>query len=239
MSEYQVPKHVHFCRAGTQTVFLDLKRDRYSAIDNTDASLLGELIVGWGDGAGAKRRDDVPGEREISSIIQCLVDEGLLTKNKNNGKKVESARIEPALIDLHREYGETPAINGAHVRRFVVSALSTFVMLRTHSLNHVVETVKKRKSGGDESVDKVEMDKTRDLALVYKAIRPFFFQGKDACLFDSLVLFEFLRSHGVYSTWIIGVATGPFRAHSWLQKGDAILNDRLIRVNMFTPILAI
>ena len=238
MSEYHIPKHVHLCRTGAQTIFLDLKRNRYSAIDNANASFLDELVVGWGNGVGAEQRSHGSGTHEKLAVIQCLINKGLLKRKANRNERKEQVRIKPALVDLHREYGEMPVVNTAHVRRFVVSTLSTFVMLRTGSLQRIVDTVKRRKVGGEESIGEGEMDKTLDLVLVYKALRPFAFQGKDACLFDSLVLSEFLRCHGVYSTWVIGVATGPFRAHSWLQKGNAVLNDRLIRVNLFTPIFA-
>ena len=70
-------------------------------------------------------------------------------------------------------------------------------------------------------------------------LRALYFTTKDECLFDSLVLVEFLARHGLYPTWVIGVSTNPFKAHSWVQVGDRVLNDLPERVSMFTPILVI
>ena len=38
---------------------------------------------------------------------------------------------------------------------------------------------------------------------------------------------------------VIGVSLYPFAAHSWVQCGTALVNDRLDRVRHFTPILTI
>jgi hypothetical protein len=40
-------------------------------------------------------------------------------------------------------------------------------------------------------------------------------------------------------TFVIGVATKPFLAHSWVQLGEYVLNDTTERVQDFMPILSI
>ncbi|HVZ34530.1 MAG TPA: lasso peptide biosynthesis B2 protein, partial [Polyangiaceae bacterium] len=60
-----------------------------------------------------------------------------------------------------------------------------------------------------------------------------------ACLFDSLVLAEFLRRRGVRATLVIGISTVPFAAHACVQFGDLVLNDTVEKVQGYTPILAV
>jgi hypothetical protein len=54
-----------------------------------------------------------------------------------------------------------------------------------------------------------------------------------------LVLVEFLSIYGLHSTWVVGVQTMPFGAHSWVQIDDCVLNGPVNYVRAFTPILAI
>ena len=239
MLAYRIPKHVYFCQSGAETVFLDLKRNRYSAINNKHASLLDDLVDGWC--AGTAHEDQAAREQEIDTdkVVETLLSKGLLTKSIADGKKAQPTSIDSAILDLHREYRSIPSVHISQFGRFLVSSMTAFLMLRIRSLEQIVQSVENKKTSRKRNVNEADLGRTLELVLVYQALRPFFFRGKDACLVDSLALLEFLRRHGVHTTWVIGVMTGPFRAHSWLQQGRTVLNDRLVRVNMFTPILAI
>lgn len=56
------------------------------------------------------------------------------------------------------------------------------------------------------------------------------------CLTDSLALLAFLRSHEAGANLVFGARLDPFAAHCWLQSGTVLLNDRLDRVETFTPV---
>lgn len=64
------------------------------------------------------------------------------------------------------------------------------------------------------------------------------FQGR--CLKRSFLLRSFLvwRGHAA-PTWVFGVATYPFAAHCWLQRGDCVLDERVGRLARYAPILAV
>jgi hypothetical protein len=70
-------------------------------------------------------------------------------------------------------------------------------------------------------------------------LRIWFYTADRRCLFDSLVLSNFLSRKQIPCTFVIGVSTKPFRAHSWVQMGAVVLNDTAEHVQTFTPILAI
>jgi hypothetical protein len=69
-------------------------------------------------------------------------------------------------------------------------------------------------------------------------IRAFSYSASNRCLFDSLVLAYFLRSHGVRCMFVMGVKSSPFAAHAWVQLNDQVLNSTPEFVRSFTPIVA-
>jgi hypothetical protein len=65
------------------------------------------------------------------------------------------------------------------------------------------------------------------------------YSATDECLFDSLVLGEFLAAYDIHPTLVLGISTNPFEAHAWLQDAHIVVGDRPTRVKRFTPILAV
>ncbi len=61
----------------------------------------------------------------------------------------------------------------------------------------------------------------------------------DQCLPMSIALTRALLRENIPATMVIGVATGPFSAHCWVQVGDLVICDQVDSVNRYTPILAI
>lgn len=61
----------------------------------------------------------------------------------------------------------------------------------------------------------------------------------DQCLPMSIALARTLLRRRIPATLVIGVATGPFTAHCWVQVGDALVCDELDSVAKYTPILAV
>jgi hypothetical protein len=83
------------------------------------------------------------------------------------------------------------------------------------------------------------LDDVQKLLVSFFKLRIWFYTADRHCLFDSLVLAVFLTRNGFPCTFVIGVSTKPFLAHSWVQIGDFVLNDTAEHVQTFTPILAV
>ena len=45
--------------------------------------------------------------------------------------------------------------------------------------------------------------------------------------------------HGSFPSWVIGVHTSPFAAHSWLQQLGYLFNGPIDQVPWYTPILVV
>jgi Transglutaminase-like superfamily len=71
----------------------------------------------------------------------------------------------------------------------------------------------KRRSQGEIGVDEAD--------IAWSAVRQssFFFLGRAACLELSLAFVLFALSKGLSATLCVGVATEPFRSHSWVELG--------------------
>ena len=237
---YQVPNHVRYCRAGGETIFLDLKANAYFAIHRAQSVLLEDFVVDWPERCESTVLPARTSLHSPEKVLQTLLERGLLTLSTSEGSRATQTDVDVPYRDLLNEYRlEHPPIRPGHVIRFGLSCVSAWTLLRTSSLNRIVELMDRRKRRTTVISDGGDGETATQLVTIYLSLRPFFFEGKDACLFDSLVLFEFLRRHGVYSTWVIGVMSAPFQAHSWLQRNGTVLNDQHTRVSSYTPIVAV
>lgn len=75
-----------------------------------------------------------------------------------------------------------------------------------------------------------------DLTRVFERVRSW--TGEDQCLPLSLAYAGMARAMGYRVEIVFGVTPRPFGAHCWVQQGSTVLNDRLARVETFTPIYA-
>ena len=59
------------------------------------------------------------------------------------------------------------------------------------------------------------------------------------CLVQSLTLMHALHARRSTATLVLGVTLDPFRAHSWVQHRDHVLNDEVDAVAPYRPILTL
>ena len=73
----------------------------------------------------------------------------------------------------------------------------------------------------------------------FRQLRLYSLTTLDQCLFHALALCRFLSPFGVFPSWVIGVRTHPWGAHSWVQCGDLVLDDTPEHVLEYTPLLIV
>jgi hypothetical protein len=123
------------------------------------------------------------------------------------------------------------------ITRFARAWLHSAWMFRRWSLLRIVQRLgTRRANAGQQPLD---VARTRRLMSVFFRLRAFAYTKKGRCLLDTLVLVEFLALHGMFPTFVIGVKTQPFAAHSWAQWDGYVLNGTPEYVRRFTPILSI
>jgi hypothetical protein len=234
MSSFLLPQHVHICVTAGVAVLLDLRSNRYFGLDQEQTRALHPLVAGWPVETDGRDKDIV----SASHLANNLTERGLLTRDTSLGKPafaVQLPRVERRLVEWDKS--ELSEINGFHVIRFAHAVLRATISLRLQPFWRVVARFRSRNAQCVNS--SIELERTTMYTRIFRSLRPFFYTANDRCLFDSIVMLEFLSMYGIYPTWVIGVKTIPFAAHSWIQLDSYVLNGGPEYVRAFTPILAI
>jgi hypothetical protein len=221
-------------------VFLDLRRNKYFALDDSEGGLLGRLFPALPDGDGELNEPSCSTTEAATDIADALVDTGLLTTDPRNGRQHALPQILPATRALMDQYllSEIP-IRPHHVQCLLSSWVTALLLLRRRGIDVIVQSVEKRNNERRASRSNSDLQHIAQLYTVFERLRPWLYTARDACLFDSLVLLEFLAHFGLSATWAFGVRTAPFGAHCWVQRDDVILNDTPEKAGRYTPILAV
>jgi hypothetical protein len=225
------------CALADAAVLLDLRADRYYGLPQRQSAALSLVVRGWPSLAPDESllRDAAYAE----TLARELAGRGLLTQDDSLGRSavpVVLARVDEQLHAWDR--ADWAAIGGVHCCAFAIAWARAMLELRLRRFAQIVARVERRKAGhgAGSSFDRA---KARLLMHVFRALRPLFYTTVDRCLLDSLVLMEFLALYDLFPTWVIGVRTGPFAAHSWVQHDHYVLNGAPSFVRAFTPILAV
>jgi hypothetical protein len=236
MQKYLLAPDVQMCLAGDAAIFLDLSQDEYFGLSGTQAQALRKAVIGWPDNddvGQSDARDTV----DHDELARALIARGLLTIDQSVGKRPTRISLptgdRPLVV---KSLEPRPPIRATDVLAFIHACLVAKFLLRFGSLSRTARRLQRRKSrwgarppGGD----------IRQLTLVFKWIRPFVYSSSGKCLFDSLVLVEFLAKYGVFPAWVIGVRGKPFAAHAWVQDDIHLLNADPSYIGRYTPILAV
>jgi hypothetical protein len=237
MARYALANHVFVCLNGEHLVLLDLKEDRYWALEAAQTAGFGALVDGW-PVRGADGAQSAPAP-ETTAAIEVLLGRGLLTQGVPPGK---DATPVTAIVPMKELVSETDTSarsrSGSWLRFFTASALAKLA-LRTWPFERVIQQVKRRKQLKGPNAAPLDVERARKLAEAFARYRVFLFSSKDECLYDSLALLEFLARYGIYPDWVFGVQTRPFAAHCWVQHGDIVFNDTVEHVSGFTPIMVV
>jgi hypothetical protein len=239
MARYALADHVFVCLNGEHLVILDLKEDRYWALEAAQTAGLGALVDGWpvraSDGAQSA---DSPSP-ETTAAIEVLLGRGLLAQGIPPGKEATPVTAIVPMSELVSESDPSAGSrSGSWLTFFTASAFAKFT-LRTWPFERVIQRVRRRKKLLGPSAKPLDAERARKLVEAFARYRVFLFSSKDECLYDSLALLEFLARYGIYPDWVFGVQTRPFAAHCWVQHGDIVFNDTVEHVIGYTPIMVV
>jgi transglutaminase superfamily protein len=237
MPYYALAGHVFVCLQGEHVVFLDVRRDRYFALEARKTASLGTVVPGW-PVSGLPRSIEPSSDEPGSSILAVLLERGLLSTDERAGKSATPVCVERISTELSADsYPEPTRADIASVARFGASAISASCMLRLRGFARVVERVRRRNQRN--AGHHFDADRAHRLVATFALLRPFFFTAKDMCLFEALALSEFLARHELFPRWVFGVQARPFAAHCWLQHGATLVNDTCDHVGRYTPIMVV
>jgi len=227
--------HVRACCADEQIILLDLRRNRYVGV-SAQPSLAG-VVGDWPGAPQANTPFATLAQR--APLLAPLLAQGLLTDQPKAIRRPQQTLPTPAR-SLNAD--EAPAqlpIGWRRAGRFYRSAAAASLRLRCQTLASIAEAVATRQPGASMAMGSAPRCAVQDAVAAYQRLRLFTFTAHDRCLQDALTLVCFLASEGIAAHWAIGVRTRPFGAHSWVQIGDAVLNDQHEQVRRYTSILVV
>jgi hypothetical protein len=220
LARFLLPTHVYVRRTEDGAIFLDLEKDKYFAIGAREVACL--------DAGGT----------DAESVASELQGAGLLVQE--NGKPAIAVELPVPTSRLQITLGMEARrlVRWLDVLRFTAALVKATYKLKCRSLSYAARSVSKRKAKAIQRGHRWDEHRARRAAEIYVFLRAFAFTATDKCLFDSLVLVEFLATYGQFADWVIGVHTGPFEAHSWVQKDAFVLNGPAEYVRTYAPIAA-
>lgn len=239
MARYALADHVFVCLNGEHLVLLDLREDRYWALEASQTAGLDGLVDGWPVRTSDAAHSAGTPSPETTAALEVLQARGLLTEGIPPGKPATPVTASAATRELVPE-SDPPAAPrmGSWLKFFTASAFARFA-LRTWPFERVIQRAKRRKELMAPTASPLNAERARKLVEAFARYRVFLFSSKDECLYDSLALLEFLARYRIYPEWVFGVQTRPFAAHCWVQHGDIVFNDTVEHVRGFTPIMVV
>jgi hypothetical protein len=212
-----------FCLTDRCAIVLDLAANRYFGLTGTAHLALRRIIAG----------DAL--DPELENALRPLLATGLLST------VAEAQPLAPVTNPAPEESldtGDTPAGT-----RTTVIALGLYARvlaeMRISGLNAMVRRRALRKAGQPACAGRsVPLDGVRQLVAAHRRVDQLA-GAVDRCLARSLALVDHLALRGIYPEMVVGIRTGAFSAHCWVQLGPLLLNDEMDRVRVFTPILVL
>lgn len=228
--------HVRACCTDGQVILLDLQHNKYVGIGGEQLPALARAIEGWPHSPETAGQRSAPAD--IDALTAPLLAQGLITCATTAAPS--TATLDEPTHSLNAaDSVQDSAVRWRHLSRFIRSTATAAAWLRWRTLAAIAHTVAARRARLVTQDRPTSIDATRDLVAAYLRLRPFAFTAHDRCLHDSLTLVHFLTSEHSPATWVIGVRTQPFGAHSWVQCGDTVLNDQHEHVRRYRPILVV
>jgi hypothetical protein len=159
---------------------------------------------------------------------------GLVTDNPDLGKSATPLQAPAAtqtfpVFSLERSLGQYLG----YLSRFSLACVRAKWLMRERRLLEIVERIRIRRLRWANPAP-VAGDLLQTLVRAHHHLRPLIYTAQDECLYDSLVLLEFLASCGVDATWVFCVHTRPWIPHCYVCAGSYVLNDSVTNVGRYS-----
>lgn len=239
MARYALADHVFVCLNGEHLVLLDLKEDRYWALEAAQTAGLASMVGGWPVTTAVVADSAESPSPETTAAVEVLKGRGLLTEGIPPGKDATPIIANAPRTELVSETETSAGTRAGSWVTFFMTCAFARLALRTWPFERVIRRVKRRKELLGAESGPLEAERARKLVEAFARYRVYMFSSKDECLYDSFALLEFLARYRIYPDWVFGVQTRPFAAHCWVQGGDVVFNDTVEHVSGFTPIMVV
>jgi hypothetical protein len=238
MARYGLATHVFVCRDEDYIVVLDLKQDRYFALDAAKTAVLSTVVPGWP--AAAQQATDAAVCGATEEALRPLLLRGWLLEESTGGREATPVRRPRPETQLTGDGdGRAEKVGLRTLFAFVVASIFAKAALRFWPFDRVVRRVAQRKTRYSNANVPLDLERARRLTEAFERMRVFLFSSRNECLHDSLAVLEFLARYRIFPSWVFGVRARPFAAHCWVQDAEVVFNDTVENVSTYVPIMAI
>jgi hypothetical protein len=236
MARLGLARHVFVCRDEDYVVVLDLKQDRYFALEAAPTAPLGLVLPGW----PVSTAGNAPTESEVSQVAAPLMRRGWVLAA---GAETKLATPAKSAVPEGELTGEADAGNEKLAVRtviaFVMASVFAKFALRFWPFERVIRRVAERNAKHAGATRALDLERARKLVRASERMRAFLFSTRDECLHDSLAVLEFLARYQLFPSWVFGVRARPFAAHCWVQHDGFVCNDTVEHVSGYVPIMVV
>jgi len=212
---------VSFCTIGGRSVFLDIGRNRYLALDPAAEAAFDRFRQSRHPAAGT----DPDTARLLATKLFTLAD---------NWQPILPVDVEIPDRELTAP-SSAPPLRPFDVLEIWMLIARARRALSRHALKPLLEALKRHRLAVTAPVPAVD---TAGLAGRFRKARALV-PIAPSCLQDSIALGIWLARRSSRPTIVFGVKLDPFAAHCWVQTEAAILNDAPDTVSQFAPVLVI
>jgi hypothetical protein len=242
-TSYYLASHVFACASPHGVVLLDLLRNKYFGLDLTDGASLAGFVSDWP--AQEISGENVPGvaldRSRVNNLVRSLLDANVLQCCLPSDCDISRSTfsLQGDLASVGDEIIARTPVRLAHVVSFLFSLLSAFFSLRFLPLNFAVRVVHKRKTRAIATGYYFDPRHAAQLTYVFRRLRPYLFSASGHCMVHALALVNFMAIYGEFPSWVLGVRTEPWGAHSWVQHENLLLDTNPAKVCPYIPLLSV
>lgn len=215
---YSLKSHIRFAKYGKDIIFLDLEHNRYSALPTSLVPAFLKLTTG---------------DESDESNVNQLTEMRLL--NNAVGPLPRKFICDPPAIESSIS-GDISQMRCFDAVEALMARIAAGIAIRQKRLADIVVSLERAKANLRHKSNGI--DDARAVAAAF-ALTNRIIERTDQCFAISIALFRTLVRRGISASLVIGVKTGPFSAHCWVQVGSIIINDDRDLVANFVPILEI
>lgn len=236
--KYFLSSSAYCCEFDDGAVILDMRAGVYLGIDAKYLRDLRNCIGNWPNNVGYDPAAGCADDESLQTLIVDLIGRRILTTAPTQPNAPELEYPTATLTNMYWSRA-SDRIPLSHMVKFFASLARVALHRKGPRLAAVLAWIRRRQSTLSHLGSSRSPDRKQELLTSFLRLRVWCYTAYRRCLFDSMVLSVFLTKNEVPCTLVIGVATKPFVAHSWVQIGEWVLNDTVEYVQMFTPILAV
>jgi hypothetical protein len=237
--EYFLAVHSYCCELEEGAIILELTTGSYVGVQADYLEHLRSCVRNWPNRRVTDRGETRASAKDCENVVAVLLAKGILTTTPTAKRAPAPCTPEAAFASravLAAGTGVSPIYQ---LPEFVLSLLTVWLRHHDKRLEALIERLSQRQQRLRRCRRPITPEEVKGRLASFLRLRVWFYTSDQHCLFDSLVLAVFLTKKMVPCTFVIGVSTRPFQAHSWVQFGDIVLNDTAEHVQTFTPVLAV